>query len=677
MLAIPDFSKVFVIETDASRLGIGAVLHQEGHPIAYISKALGPKNLGLSTYEKECLAILFAVEQWRPYLQHAEFVIKTDQQSLTHLDDQRVTTTWQQKALTKLMGLTFRIVYKKGVDNRVADALSRRSDFHKDATLLQLQMLNTSSMVPQWLTEVIQAYDSDESAKMLLGALATGQKVEHYTLVAGVIRHKDRVWLGHNTGLQTKVISALHDSAVGGHSGFPVTYHRVKSVFSWTGMKKHIKEFVQTCVVCQQAKPDHSKYPGLLQPLPIPEHAWQVISLDFISGLPTSHRYNCIMVVVDKFSKYAHFIALAHPFSALSVAKVYLSEIYKLHGLPQSIVSDRDPIFTSKLWQELFRLAGTQLCMSSAYHPQSDGQTERVNQCVEAYLRCFVHSCPRQWYSWLPLAEFWYNTCYHTTVGKSPFEVLYGHAPLQLGLESVDQCSVPDLSTWLHSHQQMLQQVKFHLQRAQDRMKKQADKGRTDRQFAVGDRVFLKLQPFCQRSVGDRMHSKLAFRFFGPFEIIKKVNHVAYELALPSDSAIHPVFHVSQLKAAVGTRVAVNDSLPDLSIGLQVPEEVLDSRLLRRGSRVIPQVLVRWSKCPVSLSTWEDEQAIKQSFPMAPAWGQAVIQGEGDVSISNAGEPGQEQEGMEVQEKGRLTSRRYSKRMTKANPKYFGAEWSR
>jgi transposase InsO family protein len=185
--------------------------------------------------------------------------------------------------------------------------------------------------------------------------------------------------------------------------------------------------------------------------------------MDFISGLPVSHKYNCIMVVVDKFSKYAHFLVLAHPFSALTVAKLYLSAIYKLHGLLASIVSDRDPIFTSKLWQDLFRLAGTKLCLSSAYHPQSDGQTERVNQCLEAYLRCLVHSCPKHWYSWLSLAEFWYNTCYHTVVGKSPFEVLYGHAPSQLGLDTFDQCYVPDLQTWLLGHQQMLQQVKFHL----------------------------------------------------------------------------------------------------------------------------------------------------------------------------------------------------------------------
>ena len=168
------------------------------------------------------------------------------------------------------------------------------------------------------------------------------------------------------------------------------------------------------------------KYPGLLQPLPVPDFAWQVVTMDFIEGLPRSHGYNCIMVVVDKFSKYAHFVPLSHPFTALKVALQYMEHVFKLHGLPEAIVSDRDKVFTSNLWQELFRLAGTELRMSSAYHPQSDGQTERVNQCLEGYLRCFVHSCPTKWKEWLALAEFWYNTSYHTSLNKTPFDVLYG-----------------------------------------------------------------------------------------------------------------------------------------------------------------------------------------------------------------------------------------------------------
>lgn len=179
--------------------------------------------------------------------------------------------------------------------------------------------------------------------------------------------------------------------------GVPATYSRVKQLFYWPSMKSDIRSYVQSCSICQQAKPERVNYPGLLQPLPIPLQAWHTISLDFIEGLPRSAHFNCILVVVDKFSKYGHFLPLSHPFTAAKVAKVFLDNIYKLHGLPTNIISNRDRIFTSTFWQALFQLSGTKLCMSSAYHPQSDGQTERLNQCLETFLRCFVHTCPTKW----------------------------------------------------------------------------------------------------------------------------------------------------------------------------------------------------------------------------------------------------------------------------------------
>jgi hypothetical protein len=138
--------------------------------------------------------------------------------------------------------------------------------------------------------------------------------------------------------------------------------------------------------------------------------AWQSISMDFVEGLLPSRGKNCILVVVDRFSKYSHFIPLSHPFTAMTVAKSFLASVYRLHGMPTSIISDRDRVFTSQFWQELFRLTGVTLKMSSAYHPQTDGQTERVNQCLETFLRCFVSATPSKWAGWIYLAEFWYNT---------------------------------------------------------------------------------------------------------------------------------------------------------------------------------------------------------------------------------------------------------------------------
>ncbi|XP_020186159.1 uncharacterized protein [Aegilops tauschii subsp. strangulata] len=287
VLALPDFSQQFVIETDASDKGVGAVLQQRGHPIAFMSKALCPRYQGLSAYEKEYLTILVAVDQWRPYLQHAEFLILTDQRSLVHLEEQRLTTPWQQKAFTKLLGLRYCIKYKKGSDNSAADALSR---------VRPQEMLSAiTSCQPAWLDDVVNSYNANPHAQKLLEQLSIRpDPKKRFSLHQGVLRFRDRIWLGGSTALQQRIISAFHDSALGGHSGFPVTYRHVRRLFAWPKMKTHVKQYVACCPICQQAKPDRAAAPGLLAPLPIPSQPWELITMDFIDGLPQSGKYNCL-----------------------------------------------------------------------------------------------------------------------------------------------------------------------------------------------------------------------------------------------------------------------------------------------------------------------------------------------------------------------------------------------
>jgi hypothetical protein len=330
--------------------------------------------------------------------------------------------------------------------------------------------------------------------------------------------------------LQTKICQTLHARAMGGHSAFQVTYQKIKHFFAWPKMKHMIKQFVAQCTICQQAKTERVKYPGLLQPLPVPDFACQVVSLDFIEGLPKSKHYNCILVVVNKFSKYSHFIPLTHPFTAIQVAVQFMDHVFKLHGMPQAMISDRDKIFTSAVWQELFKMSGTELRMNISYHPQTDGQTERVNQCLEAYLRCFVHACPTKWKQWLSLIEFWYNTSYHTSLGKTPFEVVYGQTPRHFGIDVVESCAVPDLQSWLIDRKMMTQLMQQHLLRAQQRHKYQADKHRYERSFTDGEMVYVKLQPYVQTSVASRSNHKLSFRYFGPFMMAAWLTNWNYHL---------------------------------------------------------------------------------------------------------------------------------------------------
>lgn len=221
-----------------------------------------------------------------------------------------------------------------------------------------------------WLLELQQWYSTDEEGKSLLAKLALQSEASSpFSLCNGVIQFKNRIWLGSNKVLQSRVLVALHNSPVGGHFGAPVTLQKIKQLFYWPSMRTDVLQFVQACVTCAQAKTDRSRYPGLLQLLPVPKASWETISIDFVEGLPSSGTANAILVVVDKFSKFAHFIPLRHPFTAESVAKLFLDNVYGLHGLPLSIICDYDRVFTSKFWQTLFSLAGVQLRLSSAYHP--------------------------------------------------------------------------------------------------------------------------------------------------------------------------------------------------------------------------------------------------------------------------------------------------------------------
>ncbi|MCH93451.1 ROOT HAIR defective 3 GTP-binding family protein, partial [Trifolium medium] len=194
-------------------------------------------------------------------------------------------------------------------------------------------------------------------------------------------------------------------------------------------MQEQVQEYVQNCVICQQAKVSNTLPSGLLQPLPIPKQVWEDIAMDFITGLPIVNGLSFIMVVVDRLTKYAHFLTLKADYSSKTVAEAFMSNLVKLHEMPRSIVSDRDKVFTSAFWHHLFKLHGTTLAMSSAYHPQTDGQSEILNKCLEMYLRCFTYENPKGWVKALPWSEFWYNTAFHTKLSMTPFKALYGRDP--------------------------------------------------------------------------------------------------------------------------------------------------------------------------------------------------------------------------------------------------------
>jgi hypothetical protein len=238
VLAIPDFAKQFIVETDACDIGAGAVLMQGEQPVAFLSKALGATHQKLSIYEKEFLALIMAVEKWRSYLQRQEFLIRTDYKSLAYLTEQNLHSEMQKKAMTRLMGLQFKVIYRKGKDNLVVDALSRVNH------LMAIQAV--SEVQPVWLQEVLNSYITDLDAQDLLVRLAIKSPDEHgFSLQQGVIKYKEKVWIARNSALQTRIIAALHSSVIGGHSGTQTTYYRVKKLFHWKGLKADVENFCE------------------------------------------------------------------------------------------------------------------------------------------------------------------------------------------------------------------------------------------------------------------------------------------------------------------------------------------------------------------------------------------------------------------------------------------------
>jgi hypothetical protein len=229
--------------------------------------------------------------------------------------------------------MDYKIQYRKGTENSAADALSRKP-VYSDAAVADSSCCAMSCVHPTWLQEVLVSYDTDPYAQQLLTKLAVDNSaVLDFSLHNGVLRYKVKVWVGADQTLQHKLLSAFHSSSLGGHSGVPVTYRRLKQLFAWQGMKSVVHTFVQSCLICQQAKPGRGKSPGLLQPLPVPKGAWQMVTLDFVEGMPRSGNANCILVVVDKFTKYNHFLPLLHPFTAAGVAKKFPDNVYKLYGM--------------------------------------------------------------------------------------------------------------------------------------------------------------------------------------------------------------------------------------------------------------------------------------------------------------------------------------------------------
>ncbi|KAA0060279.1 pol protein [Cucumis melo var. makuwa] len=565
VLTVPDGSGSFVIYSDASKKGLGCVLMQQGKVVAYASRQLKCHEQNYPTHDLELAAVVFALKIWRHYLYGEKIQIFTDHKSLKYFFTQKELNMRQRRWLELVKDYDCEILYHPGKANVVADALSRKvshsaalitrqAPLHRDleraeitvsvgAVTMQLAQLTVQPTLRQ---RIIDAQGNDPYLVEKRGLAEAGQAVEFSLSSDGGLLFERRLCVPPDSAVKTELLSEAHSSPFSMHPGSTKMYQDLKRVYWWRNMKREVAEFVSRCLVCQQVKAPRQK----------PAVIW---------------------VVVDRLTKSAHFVPGKSTYTASKWAQLYMSEIVRLHGVPVSIVSDRDARFTSKFWKGLQTATGTRLDFSTAFHPQTDSQTERLNQVLEDMLRACALEFPGSWDSHLHLMEFAYNNSYQATIGMAPFEALYGkccRSPVCWGEVGEQSLMGPEL---VQSSNEAIQKIRSRMHTAQSRQKSYADVRRKDLEFAVGDKVFLKVAPM-RGVLRFERRGKLSPRFIGPFEILERIGPVAYRLALPpSLSTVHDVFHVSMLRKYVPDPSHVVDYEPlEIDENLSYAEQPVD-----------------------------------------------------------------------------------------------------
>jgi hypothetical protein len=634
VLRIFDPDLATIVETDASAYAIGAVLMQmdrqgNNHPVAFTSRKLQSAERNYPTHEQELLAVIHALRTWRYYLDGTKFTVNTDHATLRHFPTQPKLTRRQARWMELLQEYVFDFKYKRGVDNIVPDALSRRPDY-RDPDPVELHNLSLS-LFPDVLDRLVQDYNNDPRLgpiykDCLEGKVANGYKFEN-NLLYFTRRSTTTLAIPRHSSVRLTLLHDAHDSATAGHFGFQKTYDNLRRVVYWPNIAKDTQLYVATCEKCQRNKNSQDRPSGLLQPLPIPSQRWEVVTMDFIGPLPpTARNFDAITVFVDKLTKQAHFVPSTTSATAVDVAHQFFDNIFKLHGLPTSIISDRDTRFTSRFWQELHRMLDVKLALSTAYHPQTDGQTEVMNKTLKTMLRAFIDNKQSNWDQLLPSLEFAYNNAVNASTGYSPFFLNSGQHPrLPTALLGTTSSSVPTVQTFLTEQATTLTLAQDALQRAQDHQEEQANKRRKDHTYKVGDQILLRATNITIPADSVRPADKLRPQFLGPFTLLEQHSPVTFRVELPPFYKIHDVFHVDTFRPYLKSPESLGirtPAPPDPTLISGEEEYEVDEILKYRFYRRQHQFLVSFKGYGREADEWLPARNLENSKDMVTAFKQ-------------------------------------------------------
>jgi hypothetical protein len=539
-LHLPDPEGEFEVTTDASEnaSAVGAVLTQNGHPVAFESRKLDKHQVNYPVHDKEMYAIMYALEKWRPFLLGNHFKVFTDHRSLVHFKSQPNLNQRQLRWMEKAADYDCEILYKPGKENVVADALSR-------ITINALSPAPNKSIT----SAIIKAYRREPFKSLITGVERKDGTSTRYTIKEKLLYYRTDEYEHWRLCLpdipyRQQVIHDNHDLAIAGHPGFVQTYSKIARLYYWPNMSQDIRKHTRECDACQRTKASTRPPAGELQPLPIPERPWKSIGMDFVGPLPKSKDgKDMVLVVVDRFTKMAHFVPTTCEVTSKKVAELFLQNVFRYHGLPESIVSDRDPRFTAKFWQALNEALGIKLLMSTAAHPQTDGQAEATVKIIQKLIRPFTFQ-EQDWEILLPSLEFAYNDTQQSSTGQTPFYLNYGHHPV--GTYRHADTRNPHAEDHVQYLLRLQEAARDAIHDAQSVQQKYANKHRRPSpEIKEGDWVLLKRRKEEKR--------KLAPIADGPFKVIKVgTNNVT--LKFPKNSHASPTVNISRVQIYFGPR---------------------------------------------------------------------------------------------------------------------------